>query len=108
MTDQATPAKVRLTDGLGAHEGLASNMRSPGGRPRFTVQDGGRWIDDDDFLYDATLKVSGMPASAPRLRHPLPRQWRVTRGLGLVPKREQLGEQRHGHGSKSAGATRSR
>lgn len=48
-----------LSEGLGAHEGLASNMRSPGGRPRFTVQDGGRWIDDDDFLYDASLKVSG-------------------------------------------------
>lgn len=37
---------------------FASEMRSAD-RPRFTVQDGGAWIDDDDFIFDAMLKVSG-------------------------------------------------
>lgn len=59
MTDKATPAVLDLSDGLGAHAGLASSMRNPEGQPRFTVQEGGRWIDDDDFIFDAALKISG-------------------------------------------------
>ena len=54
--------------GLGLGEGLgraaearylASEMRSPKGRPRFEVSEDGKCIDDDDFLFDAMLLVKG-------------------------------------------------
>jgi hypothetical protein len=38
---------------------LSSNMRSPDGGPRFRVRDGGAWIDDDDFIFDATVRIGG-------------------------------------------------
>ncbi len=37
---------------------LASEQRS-GVRQRFTVQGGGSWIDDDDFIFDCMLKIIG-------------------------------------------------
>lgn len=38
---------------------IASNMRNPESRPRFVVQDGGLSIDDDDFIFDAQLLITG-------------------------------------------------
>jgi hypothetical protein len=55
------PLAVPLSDQLGAGADaryLASDQRTPG-RPRFTVQEDGRWIDDDDFIFDCMLKISG-------------------------------------------------
>lgn len=60
MTTEAPPGALGSNDGLGqAVEGIASDMRQSDVRPRFTVQDEGRWIDDDDFIFDAMLKISG-------------------------------------------------
>lgn len=38
---------------------LASEQRNPDGRPRFSASEDGRLIDDDDFIFDASLRVSG-------------------------------------------------
>lgn len=58
-----------LSEGLGPlPEGLASHQRDPSVRTRFTVQDGGRWIDDDDFIFDATIKIGGDFSDEDRLR----------------------------------------
>lgn len=69
MTDKTTPpSEPNQPLGLGCNEQLgagsealylASDMRSPESCPRFTVQDGGSWIDDDDFIFDAMIKISG-------------------------------------------------
>lgn len=105
MTTEATSGALGSNDQLGAHEGIASNMRSPNGQPRFTVQDGGGWIDDDDFLFDAALKISGDFAPDDRLRFAqwicdalneadklLPRQ--PDHGMGPNIKRMDLGAER--------------
>jgi hypothetical protein len=49
-------------------EGIASDQRSAG-IPRFRVMDGGTWLDDDDFLFDATIKIGGDFLDEDRLKY---------------------------------------
>ena len=39
--------------------GLASDMRSPDDKPRFRVGADGAVIDDDDFIFDALIRIEG-------------------------------------------------
>lgn len=51
-----------LSEGLGAVSEaryLASDMMPPGGGPRFRIGVEGRHIIDEDFIFDAMLKVDG-------------------------------------------------
>lgn len=53
---------LKLNEGLGAGgcaRYLASDMRHPDGGPRFRIGVEGRHIIDDDFIFDAMLKVDG-------------------------------------------------
>ena len=71
MDNETAPANVGSMEllGVGAEENyLASDMRNPDVRPRFTVQAGGRWIDDDDFIFDSMLKITGVFTDEARLQ----------------------------------------
>lgn len=63
MTDKvAGPDGSALSEGLGTGAEaryLASAMRPHDGGPRFRVSDGGRTISDEDFIFDATIRVGG-------------------------------------------------
>lgn len=62
MEQSNPPALVRLSEGLGAaYDGhyLASEQRPRDGGPRFRVSDGGRTISDEDFIFDALIRVGG-------------------------------------------------
>lgn len=50
-----------------ARIGLASTQRTKD-RARFTVCDGGKLIDDDDFIFDATITIGGDFSPEDRLR----------------------------------------
>lgn len=62
MEQTGSPAKVASTAGLGAGAEaryLASEMRPLDGGQRFRVSDGGRTISDEDFIFDALIRVGG-------------------------------------------------
>lgn len=54
------PLGLGSTEGLGAVSEaryLASEQRPRDGGPRFRVSDGGRTISDEDFIFDALIRV---------------------------------------------------
>lgn len=72
-TKDTAPGEVRSSEQLGAgaearYAGLASDQRLPDGKPRFTVRDNGRWLDDGDFIFDAMLKITGDFTDEDRIR----------------------------------------
>lgn len=62
-TDQvASPLGSALSEVLGAGAEaryLASEQRPSDGGPRFRVSDSGRTISDEDFIFDALIRVGG-------------------------------------------------
>lgn len=61
-----------LSDGLGAGSAapyLASHMRSQDAKPRFRVGVDGGVIDDDDFLFDALIRIEGYFGEGARLAY---------------------------------------
>jgi hypothetical protein len=72
MTTDSAPAKGRMSAGLGTGSEarptyLASRMRTSDYGPRFISCGDGRVIDDDDFIFDATITISGDFNSEQRL-----------------------------------------
>ena len=62
MAQEHVGARSALTVGLGAGAEvpyLASEQRPRDGGPRFRVSDGGRTISDEDFIFDALIRVGG-------------------------------------------------
>jgi hypothetical protein len=63
MDDSSQPGALGSNEGLGlpgtrkVH--LASGQRNPHGAPRFEVVNGGEAISDDDFIFDAWIKITG-------------------------------------------------
>ena len=59
--ENSVPDEVAMTAlGAGAEAGrLASEQRPRDGGPRFRVSDGGRTISDEDFIFDALIRVGG-------------------------------------------------
>lgn len=56
------PPALQLNGGLGAGAEasyLASEQRPRDGGPRFRVSDSGRTISDEDFIFDALIRVGG-------------------------------------------------
>lgn len=72
MTNESTPGVLGSNAGLGAGAEapyLASHMRSPDDKPRFRVGADGGVIDDDDFLFDALIRIEGDFADGDRLAY---------------------------------------
>ena len=62
MTNKQAPGALGSNDELGAvSEGhyLASEQRPRDGGPRFRASDDGRTISDEDFIFDALIRVGG-------------------------------------------------
>jgi len=60
--DTPEGAASALNDGLGGETEsryLASEQRPRDGGPRFRVSDGGRTISDEDFIFDAMIRIGG-------------------------------------------------
>ena len=72
MTTEATPGALGSNDQLGAGAEaryLASHMRSLDDKPRFRVGADGAVLDDDDFLFDALIRIEGNFGDGDRLAY---------------------------------------